>query len=148
MQRGEDVIHVIATVPRRFGGGSEGMWGERVGADRVRLRNTPFSVPGLSYNDVVFTERRKGILRIAGVSLRGGHSTYWILTCAGASWEALWARLRALGCSYESTRVGDDRVCLAADVPPHAQIDDVLALLDEGVAEGIWEYEEGHREHP
>jgi len=148
MPKEGDIVHLVASIPRRNGGGAEGMWGERVGTGRVRLRNTPFSVPGLSLNDVVFTKRRKGVLTIAGVSLRGGHSTYWILTCAGADWEGQWARLRQLGCTYEGTQLGDGRVGLAADVPPHAPIEKVLALLDEGVATGVWEYDEGHRGHP
>ncbi len=148
MQNRGDIVHLVASIPRRNGGGAEGMWGERVGTDRVRLRNTPFFVPGLSLNDVVFTARRKGVVRFAGISLRGGHSTYWILTCAGDSWVSQWDRLRELGCSSETTKFGDGRVALAVDVPPHAPIGHVLALLDEGVAAGVWEYDEGHRGHP
>lgn len=44
--------------------------------------------------------------------------------------------------------LGDGRVGLAVDVPPHAPIGHVLALLDEAVAAGVWEYDQGQRGHP
>lgn len=51
----------------------------------------------------------------------------------------------ALGTRARQRRAADRRE--SADVPPHAPIEEVLALLDEGEAAGAWHYEEGHRGH-
>jgi hypothetical protein len=34
------------------------------------------------------------------------------------------------------------------DVPPHADADAIVDLLEEGASAGIWWYEEANREHP
>jgi Domain of unknown function (DUF4265) len=55
-----------------------------------------------------------------------------------------WAQLSALGCTYE----GADDKLLSIDVPPHADIDEVYALLEAGEESGTWDFEEGHCGHP
>lgn len=125
----------------------ETMWGERVGADRFRISNTPFWVRDLSYRDVVFVRVRRGRLVYAGVSLRGGHSTCWMMLRVPRESEAFtrrWATLHDLGCRYE----GDGRRSLAIDVPPGADLDVVEQLLETGADDGTWHYEVAHRGHP
>jgi hypothetical protein len=145
----DDVVHfVVELQPReRHGIRTEGLWGERVADGRLRLRNTPFLVPDLSMDDIVFAKKRRGVLTFAGVSLRGGHSTYWIMTAGPDSWKSHWTRLKLLGCRYESTGLGDGRIVLAMDVPARTNLEDVLQVLDEGTAAGVWDYEEAHRGH-
>ena len=126
---------------------SETLWAEPVGVGRVRLRNTPFYVAGVSAEDVVFVRREQGRLVYKGVSLRGGHSTYWIVLDGEeqrARFDSRWAALRKLGCTFE----GDGRRTFAVDVPPHADADEIVDLLEEGASAGIWWYEEANREHP
>ncbi|HET8541712.1 MAG TPA: DUF4265 domain-containing protein [Anaeromyxobacter sp.] len=125
----------------------ETLWAEPVGDGRVRLRNTPFCVGGVSAEDVVFVRREQGRLVYKGVSLRGGHSTYWIVLESEQQRERFkvrWAALRKLGCTFE----GDGRRTFAVDVPPHADADEVVDLLQEGASAGVWWYEEANREHP
>jgi hypothetical protein len=131
----------------RYGIRSETLWAEPVAAGRVRLRNTPFYVEGVSAEDVVFVRREQGRLVYEGVSLRGGHSTYWIVLegeAQRARFDARWAALRKLGCTFE----GDGGRTFAVDVPPHADADEVVDLLEEGASAGVWLYEEANREHP
>jgi hypothetical protein len=122
----------------------EHLWAEVVGDGRFRLRNTPFHVYGVSFLDVVFAKPRRGQLVFSGVSIRGGHSTFWIqVTPAGdKAFSAQWQRLARLGCGYES-----HGSVYAVDVPPAASIDEVYAVLEDGEAAGVWLFEEAHRGH-
>lgn len=81
MRSDEGLVRVAFKVrpATRNGIRSETLWAELVGVGRVRLRNTPFHVAGVSAEDVVFVRREHGCLVCKGVSLRGGHSTYWIV---------------------------------------------------------------------
>ncbi len=146
MTNGE-MAEITFRVDPEFGRGSEWMWGERIGADRFRLSNTPWWVRGVSYRDVVFARVRRGRLAYAGVSLRGGHSTCWMVLRVARDAEAFtrqWAKLHDLGCRYE----GDGRRTFAIDVPPGADFDLVERLLHAGAVEGTWYYEVAHRAHP
>jgi hypothetical protein len=125
----------------------ETLWAEPVGVGRVRLRNTPFYVVGVSAEDVVFARLERGRLVYKGVSLRGGHSTYRIVLEGEeqrARFDSRWAAFRKLGCTFE----GDGRGTFAVDVPPHADADEIVDLLEAGASAGVWWYEEAHREHP
>ncbi|HYG69582.1 MAG TPA: DUF4265 domain-containing protein [Anaeromyxobacteraceae bacterium] len=131
--------------PERVGFRGEHLWAERVGSNRFRLLNIPFHAPGFGYHDVVFAKRRRtGELYVTGVSLRSGHSTFWIVVAdgAGEAFPRWWARLKALGCGYESTGH-----VYATDVPPETSLDHVYAILDAGEAAGVWTFEEAHRGH-
>ena len=126
------------------GSATERLWAEPVAGGRFRLRNTPFFAFGVSAEDVVFGDDRAGQLTFAGVSLRGGHSTYRIKPDRSqlSQFETYWAPLQALGCSYEQGQV------LAVNVPPRADIYEVYELLEAGSLAKVWEFEEGHCGHP
>jgi hypothetical protein len=129
------------------GSATEMLWAERVDQQRFRLRNVPFFVFGVSVEDVVFARPAEGIYEFEGVSIRGGHSTYRIITRAAGSAESFeqkWQVLEQLGCTYEQ---GPGRL-RAVDVPPRANIYKVYELLEQGEHEGVWEFEEGHCGHP
>jgi hypothetical protein len=144
-----EMLKILVRVPPqdRQGVVAETMWGERVGADRFRLANTPFWVRDLSYRDVVFARVRRGLLTFTGVSLRGGHSTCWIVLRVARTDEAFvrrWAKLHEIGCTCE----GDGRRTFAVDVPPGAPFEVVEGLLEDGADAGTWDYEVAHRGHP
>ncbi len=138
------------------GSATERLWAEPVGVGRYRLRNTPFFAFDVSFEDIVFgqereepslpeTDTRVSQIYFAGVSIRGGHSTYrlWLLAKLNDSvFLKYWEPVQRLGCSYEQGLV------LAVDVPPSADIKDVYELLEAGLAAGAWEFEEGHCCHP
>lgn len=127
------------------GSATERLWAEPLGEGRYRLRNTPFFAFGVSYGDIVFAEERDGAIVFAGISIRGGHSTYRIILRSSAALHDFfryWKPLEDLRCSYEEGRV------YAVDVPQSADIYAVYQLLEGGLAAGVWEFEEGHCGHP
>lgn len=123
---------------------SECLWAEQVDDRRFRLRNTPMYVSGVSFSDVVFARERRGLHYFSGVSIRGGHSTFRILVDAAAEkrFPEYWQRLRRLGCRYEG-----GRPWYAVDVPPTVKLGEVYSVLEQGEADGVWHFEEGHIGH-
>ena len=90
------------------GSATERLWAEPLGSGRYRLRNTPFFAFDVSFEDIVFGEDRDGQTFFAGVSIRGGHSTYRLrlLTARdGSVFPKYWDPIQRLGCSYEEGEV-------------------------------------------
>jgi hypothetical protein len=137
---------VFALDPTAWHGTStERLWADPVGDRRFRIRNTPFFAFGVSYEDIIFAEDHEEELHFAGISIRGGHSTYrlWLIGRDRnlPSFQKYWEPLEKLGCSYEEGPV------LAVDVPPNADIYIVYRLLESGTTAGVWDFEEGHCGH-
>ena len=145
---GHDLVRIVFELDSSewHGNSTERLWAEPIGRGRFRLRNSPFFAFGVSSEDIVFGEERGGQIYFAGVSIRGGHSTYRLmLTGQGretAAFRKHWMPLEALGCSYEEGPV------LAVDVPPSVNIYTAYGLLKAGKSAGVWHLEEGHCGHP
>lgn len=124
------------------GSATETLWAERVDERRFRIRNVPFFVFGIAFEDVIFANAVEGIFKFEAVSIRGGHSTYRIIVKPDTSTESIqdkWKQLEQLGCTYEQ----GSGYLRAIDVPPASDIHEVYKVLDEGEREGIWGFEEG-----
>jgi len=126
------------------------MWASPIGEQRFRLENSPLYAYGVSYQDEIFAKKSAdGTLVFDAIAKRGGHSTYQILLSPDkprADFDRLWAKLQAIGCSYESSK--DPENVFAVDVPPKADVYAVYAVLKDGQREGVWEFGEGHCGHP
>lgn len=128
------------------GSATESLWAEPFPGGRYRLRKSPFYAFDVSAEDVVFAQEEEGLLFFAGVSLRGGHSTYRIMKSKGSrteDFERYWEPLLQAGCCYEE---GPGRL-LAVDVPPRVDFPHVYSLFEKGEQEQVWHFEEGHRGH-
>lgn len=128
------------------GSATETLWAERVGERRFRLRNVPFFAFGVALEDVVSATMSEGFFEFEEVSLRGGHSTYRIITkanAADAAFQRMWRQMEQLGCTYEQ---GPGHL-RAIDVLPQADIHKIYEFLEDGERDGIWEFEEGHCGH-
>jgi len=126
---------------------TESMWASPLAASRYRLKNIPFYVYGVSYDDVVVTEAVGGQNVFRSVFESGGHSTYRIFLVGEKSmegFETAWQSLGQIGCTCE--RATDYLV--AVDVPPETDIYAAYAALEEGVTSGIWDFEEANCGHP
>lgn len=121
------------------------LWATNIGRGQFRLENSPVFKFGVSYQDVVLATPIDGQLEFVEVAIRGGHSTYRIITSVGREDDAsnqLTALIRE-GCTYES---GPGRF-VTIDVPPKANIFDVYKVLQAGQELGAWDFEEGHCGH-
>jgi len=128
---------------------TESVWAEKLSDNRCRIRNTPFYVKGVSFEDVVFFQEKNGQLWFEATSIAAGHSTYRILLDASkleSGFKEYWRPLEELSCSYESADSGRT-LLLAVDIPPSVGIHRAYELLDQGERAGVWSYEEGHCGH-
>ena len=133
---------------------SESVWAEMVENNIYRIRNTPFYVKGISFEDLVTVKEMGGILFFNSVFKHSGHSTYRVMMPIPSEenkglkekFIEYWKPLESVGCSYESTKIG--RIDFyAIDVPPEANIYHVYDLLMLGENDHIWDFEEGHCGH-
>lgn len=110
------------------------------------LLNIPGYVDGVSHSDTVLVQQDekdvKGFVRCVRVAVRGGHSTFVVLTPPDSNEVAArWPRLQALGCQCKhgksDTRFGPMKI-YAVDVPPETDIAAVIDVLEQGVRERAW----------
>ena len=80
------------------------------------------------------------------VHRHSGRSTYRIILerdVDAGRFRDYWTPLERLGCSYEHA----SGRYYAIDVPEDSDIHAVYALLEKGVADNVWDFEEGHCGH-
>lgn len=130
---------------RWHGFATETVWAEQLGPREYKLRSVPFYAYGLAFGDIVATTPEDCHPVVDRVVMHGGHSTYRVFldtatVLADERFRKYWAPLESAGCTFEraSARL------LAVDVPGHADLRQVYALLERGEKEGAWEFEEGH----
>jgi hypothetical protein len=127
---------------------AENLWAKPLGGDRYRIDNIPFYAYGISHEDVVLADEVDGRLKFREVAARSGHSTYRVLVKDSAGhdssgFQKLWTRLSELGCTHEVAK----RRWITIDVPPASDVFAVYQILEEGMAEGVWTFEEAHCGH-
>ncbi|MFN0171961.1 MAG: DUF4265 domain-containing protein [Bryobacteraceae bacterium] len=61
-----------------------------------------------------------------------------------AGFQKLWTRLSELGCTDKVAK----RQWITIDVPSDSDVFAVYRILEEGVAQGVWSFEEAHCGHP
>jgi hypothetical protein len=125
---------------------AETMWAEPVGVGRALLRNIPFFVVGVAYDDLVSLKRGDGAdngpLRVDRVVQHRGHSTYRVVLQSAADpavFDIWWKRLEDLGCWYERA----NSVLVAIDMPQSVDVRKAYDILQQGEADGAWDFEEG-----
>jgi hypothetical protein len=126
---------------------SESMWTELLPDGSYQVKNIPAWASGLALEDVVDGRRRGGELWFRRIRQQGGHSTYRIafqdpdgLKIPQPDFE----RLRAEGCRFEHF----SKRLVAMDIPAEVDADLIYRLLEEGMAKGIWWFDELHCGHP
>jgi hypothetical protein len=128
----------------------ETMWAEVIGSGRYRLRNLPYLAVGLALDDIVTVKPAETgeWPMLDEVVERSGHSTYRIALQDGQSFEGAFAKawnpLRHLGCALERF---SDRFA-GVDVPTETDVDQAYQLLEQGMADGVWWFDEVQVGHP
>jgi hypothetical protein len=130
----------------------EVLWG---GTRKIfKILNSPFYARGISYLDVVdVVPAPDGYgLDYARTIQKSGHSNIWLQVPSPPpkAFKYYWSSLHELGCTYESssedTKDGN-KILYAVDVPPEAEIDQVLSILERGQDRDVWIFQIGHLAH-
>lgn len=150
-----DLVEVVFELPHAQsldGARTESLWALPVGDAQFQLLNTPFHATGVSLKDIVTATPLPGEdtrVLFARVVEKSGRSTYRILTYPDttlADFLQTWKQLEALGCTHEQPPGGVTSLH-AIDVPPSANIEQVLVLLRSAQVAGIWDFEQGDWGH-
>jgi RHS repeat-associated protein len=123
----------------------------QTGPDTGVLDNSPFYAYGVSLKDVVnFTHDRDGRITFVSVAKLGGHSCYRLRIPgpeAKRLFEDRWPPFFAQGCKYEGTSANSGYYLVSLDVPPTSDIHKVYELLEYGLRDQVWDFEEANFEH-
>lgn len=121
----------------------ESLWAQDLGNGRYKLRNSPWFMYGVNFEDVVHAHpAADGMLEFVGIAEPSGFSTFRIMlreNTDAATFGRYWTPLQALGCTWEQAR----KRLYAVDAPPGADLERVADLLDRGAADGVWDWETG-----
>ena len=126
----------------------ESMWATKLDDHLYKIENSPFFVKGIAFEDVVKTKLLDGMISFVKTAISSGGSTYRILCkeCTDETqFELFWKPLEVVGCKYEQGDFGYRMY--SVDVPKQANIQQVFALLQDGISNDIWDFEEGHCGH-
>lgn len=135
---------IVVTTPE---GEVETLWATDEGRDRYRVDNIPLLAFGLSFGDIVRAPVTDGRPTFAEVVEPSGHSTYRLALRDGVDPERfseLTRPLRELGCGFERFT----QRMLGVDIPPAVDIYAAYELIDRGMANGTWDFDEANVEHP
>jgi hypothetical protein len=138
----DSFVKIQVELPDNAEFSGESFWARPLGDRLYELRNAPFFAHGLNWGDVVQCEEALGCRPIVtGVVRRGGHRTLrvtFLVEDEGLRDDVL-AELRARGASHEHAW----DTLYALDVRPDADLEDVVAFVDEKAREGVLEYAPG-----
>jgi Domain of unknown function (DUF4265) len=114
----------------------------------VEVDNIPFHSKSVSLGDKLCLDFNSGIPMIDAIVERGGHSTYRIVVeKENSNASSLLDTIKAMGCDWEWAEFNEGKL-YALDIPPEVDIDDVYKILEKGLREGSWLFEEGYVGHP
>jgi Domain of unknown function (DUF4265) len=124
-------------------GAAESMWAVPEGGDLYRLKNSPWCVCGVSYDDLVYAPIANGRPTVERVVEHGGHFTLHARVDDNAAVPLISANLNKLGCGVETDthKAGRTRL-MAIDVPSRSALTAVRDYLDAQLTAGRLDYEE------
>jgi hypothetical protein len=145
MAKGTARVRILFALENSELGDAEVLWAEPITETTYRLDNIPLLVFGVSMGDTVWSRSPTEPYVFAGIASRGGHSTYRLMLEAPdqPATRARFRELVTLGCGYEELTAR----FIAIDVPERTDIFRVYDLLERGLDDGIWTFEEGHCGH-
>ena len=108
-----------------------------------RVDNIPFYIKGISSDDVIRAEERDGQLQFWHLVTASGNSVFRLCIFDQSLVQSARDRFRALGCPSElySPRM------FAIEVPAAVDFKPIAELMEQGVKDGRWEYEDGVVRH-
>jgi hypothetical protein len=118
---------------------SESVWAKQIGDNRYRIENIPFFARNVSFGDVVETTDDHGRLMVTRRVDQSNHSTIRVMLKRVDDVSSLRQVLRETGCDSELSHLPR---LIAVDIPPRVELEKVRGILNRGVSEGLWDYEE------
>lgn len=116
----------------------ESLWA--IACDKgYKLDNIPFYAKGVALNDLVAAKEVGGRLRVTKLLQPSGHSTVQVWFTNLEDIEPTREHLKIMGCSSE---MSDMPRLVAVDVPYSVKYSEIKQFLEEGIAEGKWDYQE------
>jgi hypothetical protein len=136
----KDHIKVFFTIPSSDSEETEteSLWATQCD-DGYKLDNIPFYAKGVALNDVVSAEETNGYLCVTSLLKPSGHSTVRIWFANTDDIEPFREILRKIGCASE---ISDVPRLIAVDIPPDVDYSKIRRILDEGLSEEKWDYQE------
>jgi Domain of unknown function (DUF4265) len=124
-------------------GAAESIWALPEGGDLYRLKNTPWCVCGVSYDDLVYAPIVNGRPTVERIVEHGGHFTLRARLADVAAVPRISAGLTELGCGVETDASNAGRTKLMTiDVPSESALGPVREYLDAELTAGRLDYEE------
>jgi Domain of unknown function (DUF4265) len=122
---------------------AERIWAVPEGGDLYRLKNSPWCVHGVSYDDLVYAPIVHGRPTVERVVKYGGHLTLHARVNDIADVPLISARLNQLGCGVEThaQKAGQTKL-MAIDVPSESALTPVREYLDTELTAGRLDYDE------
>ena len=124
-------------------GAAESIWAVPEGGDLYRLKNSPWCVYGVSFDDLVYAPIVDGRPTVERVVKHGNHLTLHARVNDVAAVPFISARLNELGCGVETDaqKAGPTRL-MAIDVPSESAMTPVREYLDAELTAGRLDYEQ------
>lgn len=142
-----DAVRIWFAPPQSGADEVEVLWGRWTSSGIARVENIPLLAFGVSRGDEVRVGHDGDVLRFAGVERRGGHSTYRVMLSDSSptpGCETALDSLASMGCGFERMT----QRFIAIDIPPQADIFAAYEVLDQGMSDGCWTFEEAFCGHP
>ncbi|MDP9172414.1 MAG: DUF4265 domain-containing protein [Planctomycetota bacterium] len=117
----------------------EGVWAEEIGDNAFVVDNIPFFTRHVALGDVVQTQQIDGETFYKSTAKPSDNSLAWVVFFDHHDPAVLRSELSKLGCSTELSHIPS---LVAVNIPSSVKIDRVRQVLDGGVAQGFWDYEE------
>jgi hypothetical protein len=124
-------------------GAAESVWAVPEGGDLYRLKNSPWCVYGVSFDDLVYAPIVDGRPTVERIVKRGGHLTLHARILDIAAAPLISARLNELGCGVETDaqKAGPTKL-MAIDVASKSALTLVREYLDAELTAGRLDYGE------
>ncbi|HYO52303.1 DUF4265 domain-containing protein [Archangium sp.] len=117
----------------------ENLWAVPVGGGLFRIDNIPFFAKSIALGDIVSADPEQGLLKFKEVVKPSGHSTIRLIVYDEAEVPSVLEHFEKLGCTNEKSHIPG---LVALDVPPSVSLDALRQVLDSGMEQKRWDYEE------
>ncbi|ROH90615.1 DUF4265 domain-containing protein [Chryseobacterium cucumeris] len=117
----------------------EKLWIEKKNDVEYQIKNIPFFVPNLAYNDIISVENDEGELYFEELIRPSEHSTIQIVFFDTERIKDVTSDIEKMGCSWEGI---DNQHIIAVDVPENVNYKKIREYLDKKFDDQILDYKE------